>query len=276
VELAGGLDDVGDTGASDGEGGRGDRGRERGPADGTRLRLAGAGAERAIAIGALERHLAGDRSSVRTGRELGTHRLGLVARREHDLPSEDPLLGLVALIVGQVVRLDLGVGDVDAVDQLGLPLALAQLLRQVEPEGLVGEAAAGDDRQVLRVVRAPGDAAAHPELLDRITDLGVADALPGGFLTDQLLAHQFVDQEQLEIGAHLAVLDQVEERVRARSHHGELADRLAVDDDGRDARVASTAQAHGRREGDDHAEHECGREDPKDDEVRSTVEFHVA
>ena len=276
VEAVVGRHDLGEPRAAQPEGRGRDGGRQGGPADRPWVGLAGGGAERPVAVRALDRHLARHDGGVFARQDPGPRLGGRVERLGDDVAGLDALFAQVPVAVPLEEALHLFVGDLDGLDQRGLPALLAQLLAEVLAEGLVGEAGAGDQVQVGLVVRPTVDAAAGAELGDGRADVAVGDALTRGVLADDLLADEGVDEQELEVRAHLALGDGDEERVRAGLGDLELADRLAVDAQGDRARVARAAgpEAEGGREGDDHPEQEPDRDEPEDDRVGATAELH--
>ena len=276
VEAVVGRHDLGDPRAAQPEGRGRDRGRQGGPTDGPRVGLARCSAERPVTVRALDRHLARDDGGVVARQDPGARLGGRFERLGDDVAGLDALLAEVPVAVALEVGLRLVVGDLDALDQRGLPALLAQLLAEVLTEGLVGEARAGDQVQVRLIVRPTVDAAAGAEVGDGGADVAVADALTRRVLADDLLADERVDEQELEVFAHLALGDGDEQRVRAGLGDLELADRLAVDAQGDRARVAGAAgpEPEGGREGDDHPEQEPDGNEPEDDRVGATAELH--
>src|SRR5690606_35706013 len=133
-------------------------GRERRAPDGPRLRLAGRGADGALPVGELQAVLGRQLGERLAGRDTGPDVLRGLAVGDDDLPGAHALLALVRALVGEVVRLDLGVGDGDVAEHRVRPGLELELLAQVVAEGLVGEAHLPEAGEVGAVVAPAGEA----------------------------------------------------------------------------------------------------------------------
>ncbi len=166
---------IGDADPAEREGGVRHVGRKGRPAHGARLGLAGGGAYGTVTVGQVEAVLAREGGEVGAvhGAAAQLVRQGLVIHNY--LAGEDALLGLVAGEVRLIVGLHLFVGHFNAAYQALFELADTELLVQVLPERLVGEARAGDEVLIGAVVTAAGHTALLTEVVDRGPDLTVGD-----------------------------------------------------------------------------------------------------
>src|SRR5690606_3929865 len=157
------------------------------------------------------------------------------------------------------------------------PCAEPQLVAEVVAERLVGEARGVDHRDVVAVVASAAYSTRSAEVLDGLAHFRTGHVDARSSLGYQLLPHQLVDQQPLEIVCDGTRCNSVEQGALLGCQHFSLADRLVVDQDLRGTELSRLVleQPHGWCERDDHADQQANGYGPKDDGPRALTHLHL-